>query len=296
MSVNIFQDSGAPTLYNEYVKKSTAKTMGSTLKYRRYDDFSFLESDVYLEYRERYLKHCLDNKHLVGVAANLDVINNAEETYKNQKWFEKRGYNPIPVWHFGSDESYLKRYIDEGYEYIAMGGLIPNSSSALIGPLDKIWKNIICDKDGLPKAKIHGFAMTAFSLMRRYPWYSVDSSSWLKVGAYGKIFVPKKDRTGKWRWDKTPASFVISEIGIKKQIHGLNQTPLYQETIFNLIQEHGFPLGKCEYEGDEVKIIERGMINDYVWRVKWNIYHMHQFLKTLPQWPWSFFGKTREVL
>ena len=33
--------------------------------------------------------------------------------------------------------------------------------------------------------KVHGFGMTNPNLMQRYPWYSVDLSSWLKTGMYG---------------------------------------------------------------------------------------------------------------
>jgi hypothetical protein len=38
---------------------------------------------------------------------------------------------------------------------------------------------------GAPIIKVHGFGMTTFELMARYPWYSVDSSSWLMGGRNG---------------------------------------------------------------------------------------------------------------
>lgn len=295
MPIRLFQDSGAPTLYNEFVKKAKSRVMGATLKNRKHDDYSFLESEMYLQYREKYAEHCEQNERLLEVFANLDIINNAEATYANQKWFEARGLRPMPVWHFGSHEKYLRRYIDEGYEYIAIGGLIPNASSVLVGPLDRLWGHVLCDTDGNPKVKIHGFAMTAFELMRRYPWYSVDSSSWLKVGAYGKIFVPKKDRSGVWRWDKNPVAFVISEVGRGKGL-GSNESPLYRKAIYDLLEENGFPIGQDRVMNGRRKPVVEGLINSYVLRTKWNIFHMQKFLETLPPWPWNFTVERHELL
>ncbi len=295
MSVRLFQDSGAPTLYNEFMKKAKTKVMGATLKNRRHDQYEFLDSDIYKKYRERYLQHLLKNQDNLEVAVNLDIINNAEATYQNQKWFEERGAKVLPVWHFGTDERYLNRYIDEGYDYIAIGGLIPNASSVLVGPLDKLWGHTLCDRVGRPRVRIHGFAMTAFELMRRYPWYSVDSSSWLKVGAYGKIFMPKKDRRGIWRWDKNPVAFVISEVGRGKGL-GANESPAYRKAVFELIEECGFPIGKNREIAGRLVTKEEGLINSYLWRTKWNIFHMQQFLKTLPSWPWNFVTERHELL
>jgi len=41
-----------------------------------------------------------------------------------------------------------------------------------------------------PKAKTHAFGVTSEYLMTRYPWYSVDSSSFSQHAAYGACIVP----------------------------------------------------------------------------------------------------------
>ena len=74
-------------------------------------------------------------------------------------------------------------------------------------------------KDGKPKVKVHGFGMTTRELLFRYPWASVDSTSWYS-SRYGGCFldVPDDDgtvrdykidfssRSGKrsWHYDRLP--------------------------------------------------------------------------------------------
>jgi hypothetical protein len=55
----------------------------------------------------------------------------------------------------------------------------------LKGKLDTIWLNRLTDPDGTPKVKVHGFGLTNIQLLFRYPWYSVDSTSWLQNGFDG---------------------------------------------------------------------------------------------------------------
>jgi hypothetical protein len=41
--------------------------------------------------------------------------------------------------------------------------------------------------------KVHGFGLTVLSLMKRYPWFSVDSTSWVLTGRFGAIYVTRAD-------------------------------------------------------------------------------------------------------
>lgn len=296
MNTDIFLDSGAPSFYNIWARKvKSSGIMGARLKDRKHDDHSYLTSEDYLAYREKYAQFIEAHLPLLTVYANLDIINNAEATWQNQLWFEARGLKPLPVWHFGTDESYLKRYIKKGYEYIAIGGMIPNASSVLIGPLDRLWSTVLTDSKGMPVIKVHGFAMTAFSLMRRYPWYSVDSSSWIKVASYGRVFVPRKDVHGKWDWGAAPHPFSISDIGRSKG-HGKKETPLWREQVFSLFEEMGFPVGKSRNRKGHTVIIEPGLSNDYLYRIKWNAFQMAKFMETIPEWPWAVSGLRRDLI
>jgi hypothetical protein len=75
------------------------------------------------------------------------------------------------------DLSVLKKWIDEGYEYIGIG----NDS---VDHIDSIFS---LTKD---KIKLHGFAMTKLGLMQQYPFFSVDSTSPLSTVIFGRYSRP----------------------------------------------------------------------------------------------------------
>ncbi len=170
--LSIFLDSGAPSLYNSLARTNKGATfMGSYLKDRKNDDFSFVYSDAYLKYRQAYVDFLKKNYQKFDVYVNLDIINNGEETWKNQVFIEKEGLHPLPVFHLGEDIKWLKFYLNKGYNYIAIGGLIPNPYKVLAPALDELWAKYLTDKKGYPIVRIHGFALTSVRLMVRYPWF-----------------------------------------------------------------------------------------------------------------------------
>lgn len=71
----------------------------------------------------------------------------------------------------------LKKWVDDGHEYI----LIANDS---LPYLDKIF-NITRDK-----VKVHGLAMTKTTLIEKYPFFSVDSTSPLSTVIFGRYSRP----------------------------------------------------------------------------------------------------------
>lgn len=114
--------------------------------------------------------------------AGLDVIGSAEGTLKNQLYMEKvYKLKPLPTFHTGEDEKYLHYYM-KYYDYICLGGMV--QYAGLQEWLDKTWKVILKHK---PNLRVHGFGLTDYSLMIRYPWYSVDSSSFMAGRRFGRI-------------------------------------------------------------------------------------------------------------
>lgn len=142
--------------------------------------------------------------------AVLDVIGDAEKTLENQKIMEAAGLHPIPCFHYGEDEKYLQLYIDN-YDYIALGGMVPVSTGNLMKWLDHIFGDLICDQDGMSKVKVHGFGMTTVELMLRYPFWSVDSTSWIKTGRHGGTIIVPKLRDGKFVYDEPPMTIKVSD-------------------------------------------------------------------------------------
>lgn len=72
---------------------------------------------------ESYAQWLLKTYSSWEVYANLDVIFDSISTYANQKYLEERGLKPLPVVHYGTSPSQVAKYIEEGHDYIALGGL-----------------------------------------------------------------------------------------------------------------------------------------------------------------------------
>lgn len=114
--------------------------------------------------------------------AVLDVIGDAKGTLENQRYMESKGLKPIPTFHMGSRITELDPYLE--YDYIALGGMV--MSSGIQNHCDKVWAKILKTK---PDLKVHGFGLTNLNLMKRYPWYSVDSSSFQSLRRFGRTTI-----------------------------------------------------------------------------------------------------------
>ncbi len=159
-----------------------------------------------------YARFIYKQRDIIEVASNLDAIGNslgrdkegneaAKATYANQKqleqWLKPQGLGVQPVHHVRDKDDWLRRYLDEGYNYIFLGGMVPENTATLRVWLDHIWHNYLTNEDGTPKVKVHGFGLTTLELMFRYPWYSVDSTSWVLASRFGSIYLdmPQPDGT-----------------------------------------------------------------------------------------------------
>jgi hypothetical protein len=264
--------------------------MGASLKDRKHDVFDWLENPDYLAYREQYVRYIQKHEHELEVYTNLDIVNNAEATWDNQQYFESFGLKPLPVWHFGSDIKWLKHYLRKGYDYIGIGGLVPNPYAILQPALDDIFTKYLCDTDGTPLVKVHGFAATSVPLMCRYPFYSVDSASWIKYAAFGGIMVPQKVK-GEYRYLLIPHKIKVSGKSPERRKEGLHiktVRPLTREYILKYIEEKGFKLGKSKFrKGQEVRI-EDGLCNRPYQRCLLNTLYYIGLRNQLPEWPWKF--------
>jgi hypothetical protein len=127
---------------------------------------------------DEYCKFIIDTG--ARTYAGLDVIGNAAQTRANNEYMIKQyGLKPIPTFHLGSNIDDLAALMD--YSYIALGGLV--FSSGVTDHCDKVWAYILKNN---PRLKVHGFGLTNFDLMARYPWYSVDSSSYKGCRRFGR--------------------------------------------------------------------------------------------------------------
>jgi len=118
---------------------------------------------------DAYMKFIHENKDDISIYANLDVIGDWPATWTNQRIMEAEGLTPIPVHHLEDPMKCLDWCLD--YDYFALGGIAGGATTKdRIRFFDKCW-NVICDKDGFPKSKVHGFGMASPSLIKKWPWY-----------------------------------------------------------------------------------------------------------------------------
>jgi len=244
----------------------------------------FLDSGAYSMFTqgvgislEGYANFVKANKKIIKVVSNVDCIgkNKEKQTYENQKILEDYGIKPCPVHHARDNDKWLERYIEEGYDYILLGGMVPESTKYLIKWLDRIWGNILTDSKGKPIVKVHGFGLTVAHLMQRYPWFSVDSSTWAAFAAYGNIMIPSKRQLFK------PIAMSDSSPALKvKRRHYHNVSDIERKEIDYWIKFFGF---KRKHLTD--RIYGRGYFNINVFRyleqnTKWKkkFHHTHRGL------------------
>lgn len=207
-NAKVFLDSGA----------FSAKSLGVDIDINAYCDYIKRNVDI------------IRTEDGVVMASVLDGIGDALKTWQNQLYMEEQGAKPLPCFHFGEDERYLEWYV-ERYPYITIGGMVRTKAEDVMQWLDRIWNRYLVDGAGKPKLKVHAFGVTTISLMERYPWHSVDSSSWVQATAFGAIYTTE-----------------YGPISISSQSpnrhdsgrHFSNFTPIEQEAITAMLHAKGF--------------------------------------------------------
>lgn len=151
----------------------------------------------------RYVDFCKQYGDMFEIMASLDVIGDAEKSWKAWHYMVDNGAkNIMPTFHYGEPWEYLDKMATTSH-YMALGGLVKVPKPSQLRWLDEAWERLT-DAQGKPVTKVHGFGLTTVSLMQRYPWYSVDSSSWIQSAAYGQAMLWAAD-------DKTLLRMVFSK-------------------------------------------------------------------------------------
>lgn len=144
------------------------------------------EYAAYIRKTQKYWKTCSSLDAIGrGATDSPEQLASARESYSYFLKLRKRGAKVQPVYHVREPKKVLETYVNEGHDYIFIGGMVPESTPWLMQRLDDLWDSVLTNKDGTKRVNIHGFGLTDSKLMFRYPWYSVDSSSWLMTGIFG---------------------------------------------------------------------------------------------------------------
>lgn len=138
----------------------------------------------------QYCAFAKQHGNMFHAMANLDV-HDLPTQFNNQAMLEATGHyqKALPVYHlteFINPDPKVKGLLEEyckKHEYVALGG-----TAGVITNRDYFKKYLnFCFQVGMKyKTKFHGFGMTATYLLERYPFYSVDSTSWQAGARYGQ--------------------------------------------------------------------------------------------------------------
>jgi hypothetical protein len=175
-----------------------------------------IDLDEYIAYAKDFIgrnRGLIDHIYVV----NLDVIPGVQGTKPTKKeveeaakqgWanmlrMEAAGLTPLHIFHQGEDFEWLER-LAARHRYI---GISPSNDAS--GKSKFLWMQRVF---GTIRANnmTHGFAVTARKLMQAFPWYSVDSTSWMAPAVYGKsVFTPEFEKIGLATRCRTHVDYVI---------------------------------------------------------------------------------------
>lgn len=114
-----------------------------------------------------------------------------KKSYDNWIWLRSQGLDILPVYHPGTDEKYLRKYLRQT-DYVSIGAIANIHRGELMKVLKIIWKDHLLDKRGRPLYRVHGLGITSYKVMKAFPWYTVDSTSANIRAAYGTMLLPQR--------------------------------------------------------------------------------------------------------
>lgn len=260
-----------------------------------------LDSGAYTAWRkgtvidiDEYGQFVTEHKDLFDVCVNLDVIGSGKKSYINWRHLWDNGVETMPVWHVGTDEKWLKKYLDKT-DYIGLGAIANLSSVRRVAGLTHIWDNYLREEEKIAKYKVHGMGLTAVDIVTRYPWYSIDSVSPVLQAGYGGIYVPRVEGDSfnflKLDMYKTSGKSTKHIKGIGGSFFTL---PVHlQEVYLEYFAKEGFPMGQLNpvekkhkgwFDQEQEEVVEYSLVNSYEARLHWNLMIWDRFNKQVPGW------------
>jgi len=153
---------------------------------------------------DKYIKRLKEHENQLTAYAALDVIGDPQASFNNWLTMKAAGLNPLPTVHCGikNIDKWLRIYLDKhGLKYIALGGMVGRHKNKRMPFLKKAFSII---NDYWP-VKVHAFGVgDAVSILEAFPFYSADSTGWLKHARYGKR--SSNDKMGEFLHKKTTAT------------------------------------------------------------------------------------------
>lgn len=200
-----------------------------------------------------YIKYVHTIKHCVSSYVNLDVIPgapgrrrtlseieySAAKSHEHQLAMRAAGLSPIPVFHQGESFKWLEKMLDDGEPYIGIGVMKDLWWDSHRPWLDEVF-SLLTTKEGRPLVRVHGFGTMNPMGLWRYPFYSVDSTSWALAPAYGLVFIPTYVN-GEPDYRQMPKSISVTgrTRATPRKLQFQDLGPLSQESVMRFLTKAG---------------------------------------------------------
>lgn len=151
----------------------TYRQKAKTMSLQSFDSYV----DKYIEFINTYnVKHFFE--------MDIDNIVGLEKVEEYRARIERRtGKQSIPVWHSNRGWQYFVDMCKE-YSYVSIGGIAKNPNGK---KLEKIFPYFI-EHAHKNCVEMHGLGYTDIKNLKKYPFDSVDSTSWSSGSRYGITF------------------------------------------------------------------------------------------------------------
>ena len=136
------------------------------------------------------------------IELDIDPVVGIKEVERLRAKLEKlTGKQSIPVWHKSRGKDYWLKMVKE-YDYVAIGGIVTRE----IKPSEYKHFHYMLAEAKKENCKVHGLGFTNLKGLKEYPFYSVDSTSWLSGNRFGSVY--KFNGSSLVKYDKQKGSRV----------------------------------------------------------------------------------------
>lgn len=139
-----------------------------------------------------YMAYIERNKDYITSYISLDAIGDSDITFAYYEIMKMKGFNPIPVYHYGSNQDYLERYVELGERIIALGATVFIKDKNEVATWIKFIKMQYQDID------FHLLGSSSKKIIDHCDIHSCDSSTWIMMAINGKPkHIPGTNRDSK---------------------------------------------------------------------------------------------------
>lgn len=135
-------------------------------------------------YIEEYADYINRNDIELFMELDIDSLVGLKEVERLRNKLERlTGKKSIPVWHKSRGKDYWIETV-KNYDYVAIGGIVTRE----IPPREHKYFTWFLNEARKYNCKVHGLGYTSLKGLKKYPFYSVDSTSWASGSRFGAVY------------------------------------------------------------------------------------------------------------